>query len=46
MTRRQWKLTSAVAGGNGGCQRLTSVMDEGGHWHLTLAMDGSCGSGG
>ena len=46
MTRQQWKLTSVVAGGDGGCQRLTAAMDEGGHWHLTVAMDGSCGSGG
>ena len=46
MTWRQWELTSAVAGGNGGHQRLTALMEEGGHWHLTVVMDGSCGSGG
>ena len=47
MARRRWKLTSAVAGGNGGRQRLTAAMDkEGGHWRLTVALDGSCGSGG
>ena len=40
MTRRQWKLTSVVAGGDGGRQRLTAVMDEGGRWRLTVAMDG------
>ena len=44
MTRRQWKLTSAVAGGDGGHQRLTAAMDKGGRWRLTVAMDGSCGS--
>ena len=46
MTRRRWKLTSAVAGGNSRCQRLTVAMDEGGRWRLTVAMDSSCGSGG
>ena len=49
MMSRRWKLTSAVVGGNGGLQRLTAAMeDEGGHWHLTVAMvmAGSCGSGG
>jgi hypothetical protein len=47
MARRRWKLTSAVAGGNGGCQRLTAAMDEeGGCWRMTVALDGSCGSGG
>jgi len=44
MTRQRWKLTSAVAGGNDGRQRLTAVMDEGGRWRLTVAMGGSCGS--
>jgi hypothetical protein len=39
-------MTSAVAGGDGGRQRLTAAMDKGGRWHLTVAMDGSCGSGG
>ena len=43
---RQWILTSAVAGGDGGRQRLTAAMDEGGRWRLTVVMDGSCGSGG
>jgi hypothetical protein len=37
-------MTPAVAGGDGGRQRLTAVMDEGGRWRLTVAMDGSCGS--
>jgi len=46
MTRRRWKLTSAVAGGDGGRQRLTAMIDEVGRWHLTVAMDGSCGSSG
>ena len=46
MTRQQWKLTSAVAGDNGGRQRLTAAMDEGGHWCLMVAMDGSCGGSG
>jgi len=46
MTRRRWKLTSAVVGGDGGSQRLTAVMDEGGCWRLMVAMDGSCDSGG
>jgi len=46
MMRRQCKLTSAVAGGNGGRQCLTAAMDEGGRWRLTVATDGSCGSGG
>jgi hypothetical protein len=32
--------------GNGGRQRLTAVMDKGGHWRLTVAMDGSYGIGG
>ena len=31
---------------DGGRQHLTAVMDEGGRWRLTVAMDGSCGSGG
>jgi hypothetical protein len=35
-----------VAGGDGGRQRLTAAMDEGGRWCLAVAMDGSCGSGG
>ena len=35
-----------MVGGNGGRQRLTAVMDKGGRWHLTVAMDGSFGSGG
>jgi hypothetical protein len=35
-----------VAGGNGGRQCLTAATDEGGRWHLMVAMDGSCGSGG
>jgi hypothetical protein len=48
MMSRRWKLTSAVVGGDGGLQRLTAAMDEGGRWHLTVAMvmAGSCGSGG
>ena len=37
-------MTSAVAGGGGGCQRLTAAMDEGGHWHLTVMMDGRYGA--
>ena len=41
-----WRLTPAVAGGDGGRQRLTAAMDEGGRWRLAVAMDGSCGSGG
>ena len=44
--RQRWKLTSEVAGGDGGRQRLTAAMDEGGRWCLAVAMDGSCGSGG
>jgi len=35
-----------VAGDDDGRQRLTAVMNEGGHWHLTVAMDGSCDSSG
>jgi hypothetical protein len=36
-----------VAGGNGRRQHLTAAMDkEGGCWRLTVALDGSCGSGG
>jgi hypothetical protein len=35
-----------MAGGDGGRQRLTAVMDKGGRWRLTVAMDGSCDSGG
>jgi len=31
---------------DGGRQHLTAVLDEGGRWRLTVAMDGSCGSGG
>jgi len=47
MMRRPWKLTSKVAGGDGGRQRLTVEMGkEGGCWRLTVAMDGSCGIGG
>jgi hypothetical protein len=47
MTRRPWKLTSKVAGGDGGRQRLTVEMGkEGGCWRLTVAMDDSCGSSG
>ena len=33
----------AVAGGDGGHQRLTAAMDEGGRWCLTVTMDGSGG---
>jgi len=44
MTRQRWKLTSAVAGGDGGHQHLTAAMDEGGHW--LFEMDSSCGSDG
>ena len=44
MVRQQWRLTSAVAGGDGGRQRLTAAMDEGGRLCLTVAMDSSCGS--
>jgi hypothetical protein len=33
--RRRWRLTSAVAGGDSGRQRLTAAMDEGGRWALT-----------
>jgi hypothetical protein len=46
MTRRRWELISGVAGGDGGRQRLTEVMDEGGFWRFTVVMDGGCGSGG
>jgi len=46
MTRQQWKLTSAVVGGDSGRQLLTAAMDEGGRWRLTVVMDGSCDSGG
>jgi hypothetical protein len=36
-----------TTGGDGGRQRLTAAMGkEGGCWHLTVAMDGSCGSSG
>jgi len=38
MTRQRWKSTSAVVGGDGGHQRLTAAMDEGGRWGLTVAM--------
>ena len=46
MARRRWRLTPAVADGGGGRQRLTAAMDEDGCWRLTVAMDGSCVSGG
>ena len=46
MTRQRWKLTSVVADGDGGRQRLTAAMGEGGRWRLTVAMDSSCDSGG
>ena len=35
-----------VVCGGGWPQCLTTAMDEGGHWQLTVAMGGSCGSGG
>jgi hypothetical protein len=44
--RQRWKLTSVVAGGDGRRQHLTAAMDKGGHWRLTVAMDGSGGSDG
>jgi hypothetical protein len=34
-------LTPAVAGDEGGCLHLMVVMDNSGHWCLTMAMDGS-----
>ena len=34
-----------VADGDGGRQRLTEVMDEGGCWRLTVVMDGCNGYG-
>ncbi len=39
-------MTPVLAGGDGGHQHLTAAMDKGGCWHLMVAMDGSCGSGG
>ena len=38
-------MTPLVAGGDGGRQHLTVAMEEDGCWHLTVAMDCSCGSG-
>ena len=46
ISRRRWRLTPVVAGGNGGQQRLMAAMDEGVPWRLPVAMDGSCDNGG
>ena len=46
MMRQRWRMTSEVAGGDGGCKRLTAAMDKGERCRMTVTMDGSCGSGG
>jgi hypothetical protein len=46
--RRRWRLTPAGwwVVTEGVSVMAMAAMDEGGRWCLTVAMDGSCGSGG